>query len=313
MNSAYSVRSIAVTRRDGHRLVGPFDLTLHPGRVHGVVGESGSGKTLTLRSLAGVTPENLESSWECLETPLPRTAMIFQDPASFFNPRWRVDRSLREVLVYVRRMNVAAAAGRIAELAELVGLTMAEVHRYPFELSGGMVQRAGIAMALATEPELLLADEITSALDPDLGESILTLLREIALAQGISVVLVSHDLPLVAGIVDDVHVLYEGRLVEYGPPGQVLSAPRHQYTALLVRSLPSQQRRGRVLPEIPIAQESAAAPVGGCPFLPRCPAAVPACNRMPDWDPDLTYRCHNPVAPGIPVAPEDRAVPGGLE
>ncbi|MFO8042611.1 MAG: ABC transporter ATP-binding protein [Alkalispirochaeta sp.] len=307
MSSSLSVRSIAVTRSDGHRLVGPFDLTLSPGRVHGMVGESGSGKTLTLRALAGVTPDNLESSWECLENPLPRTAMIFQDPASFFNPRWRVDRSLREVLVYVRRMNGTAAYGRIEELAELVGLTMAELHRYPFELSGGMVQRAGIAMALATEPELLLADEITSALDPELGEAILTLLRQIAVAQGISVVLVSHDLPLVAGIVDDVHVLYEGRLVEYGPPGQVLSAPRHQYTALLVRSLPSQQRRGQVLPEIPVAQESNGAPVGGCPFLPRCPAAIPACNRMPDWDVNLTYRCHNPVTPA------DRAVPGALE
>lgn len=305
MNPCHTFRSIAVRFPSGGHLVGPFDLTLQPGQVHGVVGESGSGKTLTLRALAGVTPDNLVGSWTCLEDP-PRTAMIFQDPASFFNPRWRVERSLREVLVHVRRMHSSAAGRRIAELAELVGLTVAELHRYPFELSGGMVQRAGIAMALATEPELLLADEITSALDPELGENILELLRQVAVAQRISVVLVSHDLPLVARIVDDVHVLYEGYVVEYGPPAQVLSTPRHQYTALLVRSLPSRARRGDVLPEIPIAPESSSAAPEGCPFQPRCPGAIPTCTQMPDWDPAHTYRCHNPVPLTAGASPRTR-------
>ncbi|MEX2443825.1 MAG: ABC transporter ATP-binding protein [Alkalispirochaeta sp.] len=295
MNSPRLFRAVTVALRGGRRLVGPLDVTLHPGRVHGVVGESGSGKTLTLRALAGVTPENIESSWECLEDPAPRTAMIFQDPAGFFNPRWRVERSLREVLVHVRRLARSHVAGRVSELAALVGLTGSELHRYPFELSGGMVQRAAIAMALATEPEVLLADEITSALDPELGEMILGLLRTIAVDRGLSVVLVSHDLPLVAQIADDVHVLYEGRLVEYGPPAEVLAAPRHQYTALLVQSLPSRRRRGELLPEIPIPAEGGEAAPEACPFQPRCPAAVTACAHMPPWDDSRTYRCHNPV------------------
>jgi peptide/nickel transport system ATP-binding protein len=182
----------------------------------------------------------------------------------------------------------------------MVGLTPEELRRYPFELSGGMVQRAGIAMALATEPELLLADEITSALDPELGERILQLLRDIAATEGIAVVLVSHDLPLVAGIADDVHVLYEGRLVEHGPPVQVLAEPRHQYTALLVRSLPSRQLRGETLPEIPLPRNGVEATPEACPFQPRCPASIDACRTMPDWDPSGTYRCHNPVSGGRP-------------
>jgi len=298
MKALRSVRGVTVGLPEGDRLVGPFDMTLYPGQVHGVVGESGSGKTLTLRALAGVTPHNLVSSWDCGTEPAPRTSMIFQDPAGFFNPRWRVDRSLQEVLIHVRALPRREVAARIAELATLVGLAPAELHRYPFELSGGMVQRAGIAMALATEPELLLADEITSALDPELGEKILKLLRRIAVEQGLSVVFVSHDLPLVARAADDVHVLYEGRLVEYGPPARVLADPRHQYTALLVNALPSRDRRGELLPEIPIPQEDAHAPPEACPFLPRCPAAIDACWVMPDWDSEKTYRCHNPMPKG---------------
>ncbi len=298
MTGGHTFRAVTVSLPEGRRLVGPLDIAVYPGRVHGVVGESGSGKTLTLRALAGVTPHNLVSSWDCGEAVAPRTSMIFQDPAGFFNPRWRVDRSLREILVHVRKLPRREVAARTAELASLVGLAAAELHRYPFELSGGMVQRAGIAMALATEPELLLADEITSALDPDRGEMILRLLRTIAVERGLSVMLVSHDLPLVAHVADDVHVLYEGRLVEYGPPARVLAEPRHQYTALLVNSLPSRERRGAFLPEIPIPREDVQAPPAACPFLARCPAAVAACRTMPPWDSEATYRCHNP-RPGV--------------
>ncbi|MFW5827390.1 MAG: oligopeptide/dipeptide ABC transporter ATP-binding protein, partial [Alkalispirochaeta sp.] len=108
-------------------------------------------------------------------------------------------------------------------------------------------------------------------------------------------VFVSHDLPLVARVADDVRVLYEGRLVEYGPPARVLAEPRHRYTALLVNSLPSRERRGALLPEIPIPRGDAHASPTACPFLPRCPAAVAACGEMPPWDPTMTYRCHHPM------------------
>ena len=328
MNAPVDVRSLEVRIAGGRRLVGPLDLRLEPGRVHAIVGESGSGKTLTLRALAGVVPEGLSAGWNDATVPeamppgavhadgggdgraaatpaptesprseIPRTAMVFQDPASFFNPRWRVERSLREVLRYARGLRRSAVPQRIATLASQVGLSLEEFRRYPFELSGGMVQRAAIAMALAPEPTVLLADEITSALDPERAERILEMLHGIAVAQRIAVVLVSHDLPLVARVSDDVRVLYRGVVVEKGAPAAVLSRPMHRYTDLLVRALPSQAQRGRALPEIdPAPSEEVGA---GCPFLGRCPAASAACSVMPAWDDTDRVRCHHPV-PGGP-------------
>lgn len=293
MSDPVVFRSLTVSTGDGAALVGPLDLELRPGGVHAIVGESGSGKTLTLRAIAGIVPENLVAQFGDGDTTSePQTALVFQDPASYFNPRWRVRRSIREVLRYGRRRSVTT----IEALAEVVGLPVREFDKYPFELSGGMIQRAAIAMALATDPDLLLADEITSALDPQRAERILLVIRDIARARGLAVLIVSHDLPLVARVADDVRVLYRGLVVEHGPAATVLRAPRHRYTDYLVRALPSREHRGRNLAEIP--PDETPIPVGACPFLPRCPAAGTACREMPGWDAAHRVRCHHPVDGG---------------
>jgi oligopeptide/dipeptide ABC transporter ATP-binding protein len=293
MSWTVELRSLRVSRSDGTALVGPHNLTLSSGRVHALAGESGSGKTLTLRALAGVVPEGLVGSMNEGGRPLPRTAMVFQDPASFFNPRWRVRRSLGEVLSCVRGIRGRSAASAIAGLADAVGLTLDELRRFPFELSGGMVQRAGIAMALATEPELLLADEITSALDPALSERILAVLTGIARSRDLAVILVSHDIQLLARVADTVSILYRGLIVEEGNAQAVFTTPAHPYTDFLVRALPSAAARGRPLPEIPVVDEGDRDE--GCPFRYRCPRAVSACRVMPPWDASRRVRCHRPL------------------
>jgi oligopeptide/dipeptide ABC transporter ATP-binding protein len=293
MRWTLDIPSLRVSRPDGTVIVGPHDLTVSSGRVHALAGESGSGKTLTLRALAGVVPEGLVASVEEGAQAVPRTAMVFQDPASFFNPRWRVERSLREVLSCVRGLRGRAIPEAISYLANVVGLTTDELRRFPFELSGGMVQRAGIAMALATEPQLLLADEITSALDPALSERILGVLTEIARSRNLAVILVTHDIQLLARVADTVSILYRGVIVEEGGAQTVLSNPAHPYADFLVRALPSAAARGRPLPEIPVAH--AEPNDTGCPFRHRCPRAVSCCEVMPPWDRARRVRCHRPL------------------
>ena len=277
------------------RLVGPFSLELSPGSVHALVGESGSGKTLTLRTLAGAVPAGLRATvrrFRAQSGGTPAAAMIFQDPAAFLNPRWRASRSISEVLRQVRKTDRSRLETALRRLAAEVGLQREELERYPHQLSGGMVQRAAIAMALAAEAPLILADEITSALDPDRAASILQLLRERATVHQCAVLFASHDLRLVAAHADQVSVLYDGRLVERIPARELLTRPRHRYTAALVAALPRAALRGSALPELPLAAGSR--PAGACPFLARCPVAIDACRVMPDWDPSGRFRCHVP-------------------
>jgi oligopeptide/dipeptide ABC transporter ATP-binding protein len=219
--------------------------------------------------------------------------MVFQEPTGFFNPRWSIGRTLREILVHARGWKRRRSDERARELMRGVGLSESDLSRYPFEMSGGMIQRAALAGALAVDPELLLADEITSALDPEMGKAVLKLVRTIAAERRTAVLLVSHDLKLVAEVSEWVGVLYAGRIIEQGPPGEVLKRPRHRYTDLLVRALPNADRAGTRLPEIP--QAPTPAPAEACPFIRRCPGALAACRRMPAWDAENRYRCHNPV------------------
>lgn len=284
-------------------LVGPLDLCVQGGEILGLAGESGSGKTLTLRALAGIVPAGLLARDEQGQyRPAKRTAMVFQDPMGFFNPRWRISRSLKEVLRVVRRVPEAGLTTRVEELLEAVGLAPEDGTLFPFEMSGGMVQRAAIAMALAVEPEVLLADEVTSALDPATRDRILHLLCSVGRERRVATIVVSHDLPGLAAVADRVIVLYGGMALEEGVPADVLGAPRNRYTDLLMRSLPRQDTRGSVLPEIPrepaAGEAGTAPPSRGCPFSRRCPAAIPRCHEeMPPWSGSDThrYRCFVPA------------------
>lgn len=285
-------------------LVGPLDLAVARGEILGLVGESGSGKTLTLRALAGIIPVGLTARDASGEyKPSCRTAIVFQDPMGFFNPRWRIRRSIAEVLRVVRRVPAAAVERRVNDLLESVGLSRHDGGLFPFAMSGGMIQRAAIAMALAVDPQVMLADEATSALDPETRDRILDLLCSAGRKRGVATVVVSHDLASLARVADRVIVLYDGEAVEEGPGAELLVRPRHRYTDLLVRSLPGPNTRGLRLPEIPPN------PLGdtsrGCPFASRCPSVQDICTaENPPWTylGEHRFRCHLPAAERDPAA-----------
>ncbi len=289
-----SVTGLTITT-GSTRLVGPLDLTLPSGEILGIVGESGSGKTLTLRALGGIVPAGLTAT----ETPAWRSAMVFQDPGSYFNPRWKISRSLYEVLNFSRGVAAVDIPRRVVELLKQVELRREDGDLYPHEMSGGMLQRASIAMALSTEPDVLLIDEATSALDPVTEMRILDLLCAVTREHLCSTVVVSHNLTSLARQVDRIAVMYRGHIVEEGDATAVLSAPRHRYLSLLQQAIPSAATAGTRLAEIPQPGTTTFVPQpdNGCPFAMRCPFADDQCNDPPPWAGDSVhrYRCVHPV------------------
>ncbi len=291
------VPALRIRTASGRTIVGPNRIEMEPSSVCALVGESGSGKTLTLRALAGLPPPGLRvtlSDDSTVEPELPARAVVFQDPASYLNPRHRIGQALREVLRCVGGLSRSAARRRAVTIAEDVGLHTTDLEKFPFEMSGGMLQKSAIALALAAEPVLLLADEITSAMDPELRDRILDLLRRLSRGKGMTVLLTSHDLAGVEYIADHIYVLYRGFVVERGPARDVLARPNHHYTDILLRSLPARNRPGEPLPELPV--EDRWAEEGGCPFAGRCPAVRPRCRKEePGWDAEVRFRCFYPV------------------
>lgn len=227
-----------------------FDLT--PGKAVGIVGESGSGKTLTCRAALGILPAHFEVSGGSIEiagtdiatlTPRQWTALrgatigaVFQDPASYLNPSIRVGAQIAEVLRAKQGLKRREARHRAVELLRAVRLRDPELvySQYTYELSGGMLQRVLIATAIAVEPRTLIADEATTALDVTVQAEILDLLAELRERTGLALVVVSHDLAVVAQLCDEVLVMKQGDVVEHGPTRAVLHAPRHEYTRLLI-------------------------------------------------------------------------------
>jgi oligopeptide/dipeptide ABC transporter ATP-binding protein len=203
--------------------------------------------------------------------------MVFQDTQSSLNPRKRIRTILTEALA-ARGLPAQDRAPRVAELMQKVGLDAQLLGRYPHELSGGQRQRVGIARALSMEPALLVADEPVSSLDVSLQGQIINLLRQLNEDLGLTIVLISHDLAVVARVCDSIAVMYAGRVVESGVPDQVLTAPRHPYTQALLDAVPrGLERRGRKRAILPV--EQGASP-GGCKFRPRCGLAEPACAEQ---------------------------------
>jgi peptide/nickel transport system ATP-binding protein len=258
-------------------------LPIPQGSILGLVGESGCGKSTLARMMVGLTPPTSGAVlWG--GTPLAELSgpewrgyragvqMVFQDTHSSLNPRKRVRTILTEALA-AHGVPRAARAARVAGLLDQVGIDARFLTRYPHELSGGQRQRIGIARALAMEPSLLVADEPVSSLDVSLQGQIINLLRELNASPGLTIVLISHDLAVVARICDQVAVMYGGQIVESGAPAKVLSKPRHPYTQALLDAVPRglERRARRVLPVETVTTE------GGCRFRSRCPHAIAGC------------------------------------
>jgi oligopeptide transport system ATP-binding protein len=275
--------------------VNEVSFDLKPGETVGIVGESGSGKSQILMSLMGLLAKNGSASGsvkfrgqEVLnleDSDLDKLrgaqmSMIFQDPMTSLNPYMRVSTQLTEVLVKHRGMGEAEAMKIAIEMLDRVSIPDAakRIRLYPHEFSGGMRQRVMISMALLCQPALLFADEPTTALDVTVQAQILDLLAELSRTMGTTVVLVTHDLGVVASLCDRVIVLYGGRIMESGPAEQIFDAPRHPYTRGLIDSTPrlDEQTQGE-LHTIPGQPPSLARPTPGCPFEPRCEWREPRC------------------------------------
>jgi oligopeptide/dipeptide ABC transporter ATP-binding protein len=293
-----SLRQVRIgTVHHGHssEIVRGVDLQVLAGEKLGIVGESGSGKTLTVLSVLRLLPDPVRllgghivfagqdlSAWS--EQRLGRirgaeVAMVYQDPMTSLNPLLRVRTQIVETLV-AHGTDHAGAEARSREVLAQVGLPDPDrVSRaFPHELSGGMVQRVMIAMALATSPRLLIADEPTTALDVTIQQQILELVEDIQARTGMAVVWVTHDLGVVARIVDQVVVMYAGRVVEQAPTRQLFARPSHPYTLALLGALPRPGTAHRQ----PLTQIGGIPPdptrlAPGCPFRPRCPFAIDRC------------------------------------
>jgi peptide/nickel transport system ATP-binding protein/oligopeptide transport system ATP-binding protein len=276
------------------RVLDDVSFVVRAGRTTGLIGESGSGKTMLTMAVLGLLPRGAGTAGRILlrgEDLLAldpehrrrirgrEIAVIFQDPLSALNPTQRIGRQVGEFL----RRN--GASGRAAARAAVGLLTRAGVpdaerraREYPHQFSGGLRQRAVIAMALAGEPALLLADEPTTALDVTVQARILRLLRSLQEERGMSMLLVSHDLRVMSHVSHDLVVLYAGRVCERGPTREVLREPRHPYTRALAASVPAVRSRNLLADALPGTPASALSPPPGCPFHPRCPMARQRCS-----------------------------------
>jgi peptide/nickel transport system ATP-binding protein len=283
---------------EGVRALDGVDLAVGRGEALGLVGESGCGKSVTWLAALGLLPPRARTSGQVrldgqeLLGASPalldrvrggRIAMIFQDPASALNPVHRIGRQIEEALLLHRDLSGAAARAEALRLLDQVGIPdpRRRVHAYPHEMSGGQNQRVMIAMALAGRPELLVADEPTTALDPTIQAQILDLIRRIRAETGMALVLISHDLGVVADICDRVCVMYAGRIVEQAPADTLFAAPAHPYTRGLLGALPEMDGPRRRLAAIAGGVPEPWNRPPGCAFAPRCPDAIAACNAAP--------------------------------
>ena len=290
--------SVAFHTRDGVvQAVNGVTFALERGKVLALLGESGSGKSVTMRALVRLLPKartqmagevtlkgqslSALSAAEMHNLRGSLVAMVFQEPMTALDPVYTVGAQIVETLVRHQQMSRAQARQRALELFELVHIPSPErrLKSYPHEMSGGMRQRAMIAIALACNPELLLADEPTTALDVTVQAQILALLRELQARLGMAVIFVTHDLGVAAEVADEVAVMYAGRIVEYGPVRTVLQHPAHPYTQGLMNATVHRGMKGKQL--IPIAGQppDLTRLPGGCSFAPRCPVGQTRCHE----------------------------------
>jgi peptide/nickel transport system ATP-binding protein/oligopeptide transport system ATP-binding protein len=296
--AALSIRKLSVRFETPHgslNAVDGIDLDLRPGEVLGLAGESGSGKSLTLRSILRLLPPGARIGgsvfWNdgdlvAMAEPQLRAvrgreiAMIFQEPMTALNPVLSVRRQIDENLKAHTRLGSRERERRAVELLDLVGIPAAarRLDNYPHEFSGGMRQRVMIAIALASEPKLLLADEPTTALDVTIQDQILKLILDLRERLGMSVILVTHDLGVIAQTCDRMAVMYAGRIVETGGVGEIFAQPRHAYTLGLLGSVPQGGGERQPLRAIDGAPPALTHVPPGCPFHPRCAFATDICR-----------------------------------
>lgn len=297
-----SVRDLVVEIPTRHGILRPVDhvsYDIHAGEILGVVGESGAGKSMTGNAVIGLLdPPARIAHGEILLRGAPIHAlrrealrklrgrhmgMIFQDPLTSLNPLLTVGEQLTETILEHLDLSPAQARKRAIAALDEVGIPAAaqRIDSYPHEFSGGMRQRVVIALALCAEPELVIADEPTTALDVSVQAQIIALLKRLCRDRGVAVMLVTHDMGVIAEAADRVAVMYAGRLAELGPVREVLTEARHPYTAGLMASTPLAGRGQKRLTQIPGAMPRLGALPTGCAFHPRCDHAQPKCSADP--------------------------------
>ena len=303
------------TRAGVVKAVEGVSFSVAPGRVLGLVGESGSGKTVTGFSIIGlVDPPGRIVSGEILyqgrnlvgmaEPELRRLrgnriAMIFQDPMMTLNPVLRIDTQMIETVRAHEKVDRDTARQRARDTLGMVGIPSPDerLKSYPHQFSGGMRQRVAIAIALLHRPDLIIADEPTTALDVTIQGQILAEVQKLAATTGTAIIWITHDLSVVAGLADEIAVMYAGRIVEQGPVDEVLDLPFHPYTHGLIGSVPSRNVRGVPLRQIPGTTPSLMSLPPGCAFKTRCERADAACDIMPELRPMAPGRAARCVHP----------------
>jgi peptide/nickel transport system ATP-binding protein len=299
-----SVRNLKVefvTRRGTLRAIDDVSFDIAPGEVLGVVGESGAGKSLTGTAIIGlIDPPGRIAGGEILlqgkridnldkeslrKIRGKRIGMIFQDPLTSLNPLFKISEQLVETIQTHSDMNAAQARQRAIDLLTEVGIPAPEkrIDGYPHEFSGGMRQRVVIALALAAEPELIIADEPTTALDVSVQAQIITLLKKLCRERGTAVMLVTHDMGVIAETADRVAVMYAGRIAEIGPVREVVQHAHHPYAKGLMGAIPTLEATAERLVQIPGSMPRLTAIPRGCAFNPRCSEAFARCHvERPD-------------------------------
>jgi len=294
------LRTYFHTRGGIVRAVDGVTFSLERGETLGIVGESGSGKSVTCYSMMGLIsqpPGKIESGTALFDgidllhcSPAQaralrgkRISMIFQDPMTSLNPYLRIEDQLIEPLLIHEKISHKEASKRGIEMLEAVGIHDAKnrMAQYPHEFSGGMRQRVMIAMALITKPELLIADEPTTALDVTVQAQILELISKMKKELNMAVIFITHDLAVVSGLCDRVQVMYAGRILESADTRSLFYSPKHPYTKALQKSIPANQPKGRELFTIKGLPPDVSKPLPSCPFAPRCDFAVERCRVEP--------------------------------
>lgn len=322
MNNILEIKGLkteVVTSQNSVTLIDDVNLTIAPGEIMGLVGESGSGKSVTGLSIMGLIDKPAQvtggqilfkgqdlrrlNDSEMRLIRGNRIAMIFQDPMSTLNPVLRIDTQMIETILAHEKISAHAAFERARDALGMVGISSPEerLKAYPHQFSGGMRQRVAIAIAIMMSPDLIIADEPTTALDVTIQAQILSIVQKLAKDKGTALIWVTHDLSVVAGLAEKLSVMYAGRVVEQGTTADLLLRPRHPYTHGLIASLPSLNKRGSRLRQISGTTPSVANMPKGCAFHPRCSYSSQECLHQPvmtNYEGRL-LRCFHPVTQGV--------------